>query len=264
MNIDLRNKVAIVTGSCRGIGKNIALFFAKEGLNVVIADKDAEKFKAVVSELESAGAKGVLAVKTDVTKESSVSEMVKQAVNKFGRIDILVNNVGVTIGAPFLDTTEELVNSLIEPNLKGMIWVSKHAIAQMVKQGGKGKVINIGTSDMVGGGPPGVAVYSASKYGIIGLTKVLAKEFSPNINVNCVAPGYNMWSDRAQEIWSYVGKTWQDSAERDDIAKIKDEKIWMKRFEEPFEVAYLVAFLCSEKADYIQGQVMFVDGMSTE
>ena len=241
----LSGQCAIVTGATRGIGKAIATKLASSGANVVVNyrsnTEEAEKLK---SELEALDVK-VLLVQGDISKDEEAKKLILAAKNTFGRVDILVNNAGITKDGLIIRMKEEDFDKVIEVNLKGTFNCLKHVTSIMIKQK-YGKIINI--SSVVGiTGNSGQVNYSASKAGIIGMTKSLAKELgSRSINVNAVAPGYIV-TDMTEEL----------------SEKIKEEtknSIPLKKLGRPEDVAELVAFLSSKASDYITGQVINVDG----
>ena len=241
----LKGKIAIVTGGGRGIGRAIVNEFLNEGADVVIFDKvyqdDINKY---VDENKSSGRKVILKT-IDITKTDETQKVCDEVVNEFGRIDILINNAGITRDKLLLRMTEEDWDLVMAVNLKGA-FNSIKAVSRVMAKQRYGKIVNI--SSVVGVmGNAGQANYSASKAGLIGLTKSIAKEFAGrSINVNCVAPGF---------------------VETEMTAKLTEEQrnafltvIPLKRASKPEEVAGVVSFLCSEKASYITGQVLCIDG----
>lgn len=238
-------KVAIITGGSRGIGKEIAKKFAKENYNLVInyvSEKtNTEKLK---KEFEALGAE-VLFIKTNVTSYEECEKMAKDAINQFGKIDVLVNNAGVTKDSLLLRMKEEDFDTVINVNLKGTFNVTKACIPYMMKKK-SGKIVNI--SSVVGiSGNSGQANYAASKAGIIGFTKSVAKELaSRNILANCVAPGY-IATDMTNGL-------------SDAVKESINNQIPLKRVGMPEEVAKAVYFLAGEENSYITGQVLNVDG----
>lgn len=241
----LKDKVAIVTGGTRGIGRAIALKLADHGANIVInyrnSDKEAEELKGI---LEEKGVK-VLAVKCDISNFEDSKNLMDKCKEVFGKIDILVNNAGITKDTLIMRMKEEDFDNVIDVNLKGTFNCAKHASAIMLKQR-FGKIINM-TSVVGIAGNAGQVNYAASKAGVIGLTKSLAKELgSRGITVNAVAPGF-INTDMTASL----------------SEKVKDEaskNIPLKRLGDPEDVANLVGFLASDAANYITGQVINVDG----
>lgn len=241
----LSGKCAVVTGAGRGIGKAIALKLAEEGASIVINYRSSEKeAHELVVAIERKGGKA-LAVKADVSKFDEAENLLKAAKESFGSVDILVNNAGITKDNLILRMKEEDFDMVIATNLKGCFNCIKHASPIMLKQK-SGKIINI--SSIVGiVGNAGQSNYAASKAGVIGLTKSMAKELgSRGITVNAVAPGY-IDTDMTEVL----------------SQKVKDmilDNIPLKRMGNTEDVANLVAFLASDKAAYITGQVIHVDG----
>ena len=241
----LKDKVAIVTGGTRGIGRAIALKLADHGANIVInyrnSDKEAEELKAI---LEEKGVK-VLAVKCDISNFEDSKNLVDKCKEVFGKIDILVNNAGITKDTLIMRMKEEDFDNVIDVNLKGTFNCAKHASAIMLKQR-FGKIINM-TSVVGIAGNAGQVNYAASKAGVIGLTKSLAKELgSRGITVNAVAPGFintDMTASLSEKVKEEASKN-----------------IPLKRLGDPEDVANLVGFLASDAANYITGQVINVDG----
>jgi len=242
--LDLRGKVAIVTGAARGIGKSIAMKLALAGANVVIADVEEEMAKSAAKEISQKGSE-TISVMVNVSSLSSVEEMVKKTLDKFGRIDILVNNAGVTRDALVMRMKEEDWDLVLDVNLKGAFNCIKVVSPVMVKQR-SGKIVNI--ASIVGiSGNAGQANYSASKGGLIALTKTCAKEFaSRQINVNAVAPGF-IETSMTERLPAEVKERLSSQIPFGKIGK-------------PEDVANAVLFLVSEEAAYITGEVVKVDG----
>ncbi len=242
--MDLKGKVALVTGAAQGIGKEIALALARAGADVVISDVNLEGAEVAAKEIEAIGYKS-LAVKVNVANFSEVDEMINKTIEKFGRIDILVNNAGITRDNLIVRMKEEDWDIVIDINLKGTFNCIKAAIRPMAKQR-IGRIINI--ASIVGVmGNAGQANYVASKAGVIGLTKTVAREYANRgINVNAVAPGFidtAMTKALTQEV-------------RDNLQK----QIPMGRLGTSEDVANAVRFLASDSAGYITGQVIHVNG----
>ena len=239
------DKVAMITGATRGIGKQIALTLANEGYNIVLnyRTENDELFQAK-NEIESKNV-NCLTVQGDVTNFEDCKQMIERAINEFGKIDVLVNNAGITKDMLLARMKEEDFKQVIDVNLVGTFNMTKNVISYMMKAR-SGRIKNI-SSEVVIAGNAGQTNYSASKAGIIGFTKSLAKEVaSRNILVNAVAPGFietNMTDVLKQEV-------------KDEIAK----NIPLKRMGTPKDVANVVKFLASEDSSYITGQVISVDG----
>jgi len=245
--MDLAGKVCLVTGGSRGIGKAICLQLAKEQAKVIVNFSSSENMAAeVVKEIEDLGQQAIK-YSANVSDFAQVSKMVDDIIGEFGRIDVLVNNAGVTRDTLILRMKEEDWNKVIDVNLKGVFNCSKACAKYMIKQK-KGKIINI--SSIVGiYGNIGQVNYAASKAGIIGLTKSLAKELgSRGITVNAVAPGF-IETDMTASLLE----------KNSDIISM----IALKRLGSPHDVANLVVFLASKKADYITGQIIAIDGGMT-
>jgi NAD(P)-dependent dehydrogenase (short-subunit alcohol dehydrogenase family) len=238
----LKNKIAIVTGSGRGIGQGIAIALAKEGCNVVISDLNEKDCKKTSDEVEKLGAKS-LVVKCDVSSKSDVENLVKSAVKKFGKLDILVNNAGIFPFVPFMNMTEADWEKVINVNLKS-VFICSQAAAKEMKKGGK--IVSI-SSIAAFVGFEGLAHYCATKGGINAMTRTMALELAPQkINVNAIAPG---------AIDTPGAKMTDENMMKQTIAAIP----W-KRMGLPEDIANAVVFLVSDKADYITGQTIIVDG----
>jgi len=249
MDFGFQGKVALVTGAAsqKGFGKGIALTLAREGCDIVAADKDFEGTKQTVAEIEALGRKAI-ALKADVSSSAEVNEMVRAALARFGKVDILVNNAGVgSTPKPFIEKIEADWDKDINVNLRGVLNCTKAVLGQMLSRK-SGKIINIAS----GAGLTGLAgrsTYSAAKGGVIAFTKALAKEVgSSGINVNCLTPG--------------IGETnfaINTNAPPEFMRKVV-ATIPMGRAAIPQDVANAVAFLASDVACYIQGQVLNVNG----
>lgn len=241
----LTGKTAIVTGASRGIGKAIALKLAKLGANIVLNYRNSESdVLEVINEIEKIGSRAI-AIKADVSDFNQCKDMIKKAVDEFTNIDILVNNAGITADGLIMRMKEEDFDRVIQVNLKGAFNCVRHVSPIMVKQRA-GKIINI--SSVVGvAGNAGQANYAASKAGVIGLTKSLAKELGGRgINVNAVAPGF-IQTDMTGKL-------------NDKVKESILNSIPLKKFGSTENVAEVVAFLSSESSQYITGQVINVDG----
>lgn len=241
----LENKVALVTGASRGIGREIAMALAKEGASVIINyNGSRERAEEVKNSIESEGGKAFL-YPCDVSDFQSCEAMAKDIVKTHGRLDILVNNAGITRDNLIMKMKEEDFDAVLNVNLKGTFNTIRHFSRQMLKQK-SGKIINISSVSGILGNA-GQVNYAASKAGVIGLTKTMARELcSRGITVNAVAPGFV--DTEMTEVLS------------GDIKEAACKQIPLGRFGKPSEIAAMVAFLASEKADYITGQVISVDG----
>ncbi len=242
----LSGKVALITGSARGIGKAIALELANHGANIVINDILIEnEINKTLEEIKQSTNKAI-GIRADITKLDEVESMVKEIINKFGRIDVLINNAGITRDSLLIRMKEGDWDAVINVNLRGTFNCSKVAAKYMIRQKKGGKIVNI--SSVIGLiGNIGQANYAASKAGIIGLTKSMAKELAlRNINVNAIAPGF-IETDMTKKLPEKVRQELQ-------------QQIPLKRLGIVEDVAKAVYFLVSDASNYITGQVINVDG----
>lgn len=239
-------KVALVTGSGRGIGKAIALMLAQRGADIVINDLDIDNATHTVEEIKALGRKAI-AIKADVSSEVEVEEMVKECKNQFGRIDILVNNAGLISTKLLQETTVQDWDRIMSINLKGVFLCTKAVYPYMMDQK-SGKIINIASvAGKRGGGLFGKSAYSASKGGVISFTKAVAREAGEfGINVNAVTPGFT-----DTEMVTGMSQNQRESV----ISSIP-----MRRAGKPEDIAKAVCFLASSDSDYISGEIMDVDG----
>lgn len=239
----LENKVAIVTGSGGGIGESTAKLFASEGARIVVVDVNIEQAERVAKEIMDAGG-DAFAMKVDVSSKDDVDKMVAETKARYGSIDILINNAGINRDAFAVKMKEEQWDAVIDINLKGT-FLCCTAVQTIMAEGGGGRIVN--TSSIGALGNMGQANYAASKAGVIGLTKTLALEFArAGITVNCVAPG--------------ATKTPMTEGIPPEIVEKLVKKIPLRRFAEPEEIAKAHLFFASSDANYITGQVLFVDG----
>ncbi|OGP90831.1 MAG: 3-oxoacyl-[acyl-carrier-protein] reductase [Deltaproteobacteria bacterium RBG_16_47_11] len=242
--MELKGKVGLVTGAAQGIGKAIAFILAQAGADIVVSDINLEKAEATSKEMVTLGRR-TMAVRANVAVLDEVEKMVQTIIDRFGQIDILVNNAGIARDKLLLRMTEEDWDQVVDINLKGTFNCTKAVIRHMSKQR-SGKIVNI--ASVVGEmGNAGQANYSASKAGVIGFTKTIAREFaSRGINVNAIAPGYivtpmtDVLPERAKE----------------ELKRM----IPMERLGLPEDVAQAALFLASEASSYITGQVINVNG----
>jgi 3-oxoacyl-[acyl-carrier protein] reductase len=241
----LKDKVAIITGGAQGIGKSIAEKLADEGAKIVIVDVQEESAKKTAEELAKEKNTETFSLKVDVSLSQETEEMIKKTVEKFGKIDIIVNNAGITRDNLLIRMSDEEWDKVIAINLKGVFNCSKATSKIMMKQR-SGKIVNI--ASVVGlMGNAGQANYSASKGGVIALTKTMARELaSRNINVNAVAPGFI--------------KTAMTDKLSDDAKKKLTDLIPLGRLGESNDVANLVKFLCTDESSYITGEIISVNG----
>ncbi len=241
----LKGKTAVVTGASRGIGRAIAIKLAKLGANIVVNYRNSvEAVQEVVKEIEALGVKA-LAVQGDISSYSDVDSMMKKCMEEFGSIDILVNNAGITKDGSLMRMKEEDFDRVIDINLKGAFNFTKHVSAIMLKQR-SGRIINISSVSGLTGNA-GQVNYSSAKAGILGMTKAVARELaSRGVTCNAVAPGY-IQTDMTDVLSEKVKETITST-------------IPLKRLGNPEDVANAVAFLASEEASYITGQVINVDG----
>jgi len=240
----LKDKVAIITGSARGIGREIANYMADNGCIVVISDILEELAVTAAAEISAKGVK-TLAVKADVSKSEEAQNLIDKTMEAFGKIDIIVNNAGITRDNLIIRMSDAEWDSVINVNLKGVFNCMRSATKIMMKQR-YGRIINI--SSVVGEiGNPGQINYSAAKSGVIGMTKTAAKELaSRNILVNAIAPGFIV-----SEMTEKLSDTAKESLQKN---------IPLARLGQPKDIAKAVVFLSSELSDYITGQVINVDG----
>jgi len=244
--MELQKKVALVTGATRGIGKAIALKLFKEGADVVVNGTKMEQdfyqnFTVIKSKKNE-----IIGIRADVTQIKEVEKMTREIIQRFGKIDILINNAGVVKDSLLIRMKEEDWDVVINTNLKGTFNCTKIISKYMIKQNTGGKIVNI--SSIIGiTGNIGQANYAASKAGIIGLTKTVAKELAPKkINVNAIAPGF-INTDMTRQLPEKIRINLQ-------------ERIPLKRLGTVEDIAQVAYFLVSEAASYITGQVIIVDG----
>lgn len=242
----IQGQRAIVTGAARGIGRAITFALAEEGCHVVIADVDLAAAQETAGEILRQGGKAE-AIRVDVTRADEIRTRIDEAVGLLGGLDILVNNAGVIGSSGALDTTEEEWDRVITVNLKGVFFCSQGALRHLVPAR-RGKIVNVASiAGKRGGGILGTVVYAASKAGVIGLTKALAREAAPfGINVNAVCPGITI-TDMTRDLYAVH--------QEHCLSQIP-----LGRPGRPEDVAKAVLFLASPDADYITGEIMDVDG----
>jgi NAD(P)-dependent dehydrogenase (short-subunit alcohol dehydrogenase family) len=248
MTTELRGKIGIVTGGTSGIGREAAVLFAKAGAKVVVAGRREVEGKETLDLVRAAGGDGLF-VKTDVSRAAEVQALVRKTVEKFGRLDIAFNNAGIEGNwIPIAEQAEEDWDRTIAINLKGVWLCLKYEIQQMLKQGGGGAIVNMAS---IGGlmGSAGAATYCASKHGVMGLTKSAALETARNgIRINVVCPGV---------IETPMGERLFGEPEMKKFALGLHP---IGRFGTPMEVAEAVVWMCSDKASFMTGQSLVLDG----
>lgn len=249
MDLGLKDKVAVVTGSSRGIGRSIALGLADEGCKLVICARGEETLQETAQDIREKGV-DVVAVVADVTKIEGAEKVVEQAIESFQGIDVLVNNVGGSLWKPFVENTDEDWQAIIDLNLLAAVRVTRRVVPLMERRG-SGSIILI--ASIWGRELGGPSSYNATKAAAIGLSKNLAKELaSKGIRVNTVAPGSIL----------FPGGGWdqRQKADPEGIATFVKQEMPLGRFGKPEEVADLVVFLASERASLITGTCINVDG----
>jgi NAD(P)-dependent dehydrogenase (short-subunit alcohol dehydrogenase family) len=248
MTRELEGKVGLVTGGTSGIGRDTAVLFAKAGAKVVVAGRREPEGNETVELVRAAGGDGLF-VKSDVSKATEVDALIQKAVEKFGRLDVAFNNAGVEgVWAPIIRQSEEDWDRTIDINLKGVWLCLKYEIRQMLKQGGGGAIVNM--ASIIGlVGSAGVAAYSASKHGVIGLTKTAALETAKSgIRINAVCPGFTETP--------MADRTLRAPAVHKYFLSCHP----IGRFGRPHEIAEAVLWMCSDRASFMTGQSLVLDG----
>ena len=248
MTTELEGKVGLVTGGTSGIGRGTAVLFAKAGAKVVVAGRRAPEGEETIELIHAAGGNGVF-VKTDVSKASEVEALIQKVVERFGRLDVAFNNAGIEgVLTPIVRQSEEDWDRTIEINLKGVWLCLKYEIRQMLKQGGNGAIVN--TASITGlVGAIGAAAYSASKHGVIGLTQTAALENAKSgIRINAVCPGFTEtpMADRVLRVPA--------------VHKYVLSCHPIGRLGRPAEIAEAVVWMCSDRASFMTGQSLVLDG----
>jgi NAD(P)-dependent dehydrogenase (short-subunit alcohol dehydrogenase family) len=253
----LANKVALVTGAAQGIGRACALALSEAGAHVIVADIDG-KGAETVAERIMGGQRRALAVQADVGALDQIDRMVRQAVEAVGRIDIAVNNAGVTRRADIMDLTEADWDRIHRVNAKGVFFCLQRVAREMIRQGGGGRIIN--TASIAGKGYAGTsnAAYAASKGAVISLTKTAAQQLAKyDINVNSVCPGVTR---SALSDANLAVRAQQEGVSLEEMERRRAEAIPLKRANDPEDIAAMVVFLASPGARNITGQCFNVDG----
>ena len=245
----LKDSVAIVTGAAKGIGWGIATVFSKEGAKVVVVDWDEEVGPKTAAGINQAGGDAIF-VRCDVSNEEQVKAMIQATLDKYGRIDILVNNAAIGVYMPVTEATSEDWDRCLSVNLKSVFLCSKYAIPHM-QAIGKGVIINI-SSVHAYANVNGTSPYAASKGGIASLTRAMAMDYSPVIRVNAIAPGWVL-TPLIQGIFD----SYDNPAEQQ---RIVEQRQVMKRIGRPEDIGYAAVFLASDEASFITGIQLFVDG----
>ncbi len=246
MNLSMENKVALVTGGSRGIGRAIALGLARSGSDVIVASRKIDDLEKVAAEIKALGRKS-LAVATHIGRLDEIKNLVEKAESQFGRIDILVNNAATNPSmAAAIDIDDRAWDSIMNLNLKGLFFLSQ-AVARLMKQKGGGQIINI--ASVAGISPDILPVYSISKAGVIMATKVMAQQWAIyNIRVNAIAPSLTK-TKFSEPLWS-----------NQDILNFAMSKTPLGRPAEPEDMVGAVVFMASDASSYVTGQVLAVDG----
>jgi len=243
-------RVAIVTGGTSGIGRAIAKRFALDGVSVVVVGRDEQRGEKVADEIRSAGGRAIF-LKTDVADSNQVHMMVQSALSYFGRVDILVNSAGIVVTGPAEKVSEEDWDRVMDTNVKSVFLCTREVIPKM-KENRNGIVINIGSMNGVQGFKGGMP-YCASKAAVVMMTKIMALDYAPwNIRVNCINPGI---VETPLFLSQFVGRADAEEAKRATI-----ERIPLRRFAKPEEIAELAAYLISEEASYLTGSILQIDG----
>ena len=243
----LKDKVAIVTGSGRGIGEGIVLRFAEEGAKIIVNDVNEEDAKNVVDQVKAKGGQAV-AVTGSVSDRATVQKMVDTAVKEFGTLDIIVNNAGITRDSILHKMTDDQWSTVIDVNLTG-VYLGIQCAARVMREKGYGKIINISSTSALGN--VGQLNYSASKAGVIGMTKTAAKELgAKGVNVNAIAPGM-IWTDMMKNMPPETLK---------QMDMMLPFIVPLNRKGSPQDIANLALFLASDESSFITGQVIFCDG----
>jgi meso-butanediol dehydrogenase / (S,S)-butanediol dehydrogenase / diacetyl reductase len=251
------NKVVIVTGSGRGIGAGIAADLAAKGAKVVIADLNTDAAGETASKIRATGAEAH-ALGVDVSSRDSVREMIGETIARYGRLDVMFNNAGISQTCPFLDVTEEDFNRIMKINGLGVLIGTQEAAKQMIAQGGGGKIVN--TASIAGKqGYPLFAHYCASKFAVVAITQAAARALAEHrITVNCFAPGVV-----ATELWQQLDREFMEhglTSKPEQAINEFSQSILLGRVSVPKDITGVTSFLASEASDYITGQTVMIDG----
>lgn len=248
MEGSLKDKTIIVTGGATGLGKAMAIEFARLGADIVIASRKLENLQQAKDEISAFNGKVVIS-QTDVREPEQVSQMVDKAVHAFGKVDVLVNNAAGNFRVPSLEMSVNAWNAVVDIVLNGTWHCSQAAAKKMVEQNSGGVILNIGSTH-VWSGNPGTAHSTAAKAGVLALTKTLAVEWAPyNIRVNLIAPGPIEGTGAAKQLW-----------ETPELKENVLRRVPKGRFGEPMEVANLAAYLVSDYAEFVTGAAFVIDG----
>jgi NAD(P)-dependent dehydrogenase (short-subunit alcohol dehydrogenase family) len=251
MSKQFRNKVVIVTGATSGIGKATAELFCEEGASVVLAGRRETQGAAAAESIRNNGGDAIF-IRTDVCDADSIAHLVQKTIRQYGRLDYAFNNAGIA-GANLLDTTQQALSAwdeVINTNLRGIWLCMKHELLQMKRQG-HGAVVNTASMYAQVGSDLGISPYVASKHGVLGLTRAAAVEFGKSgIRINAVAPGATRTEMTSPAIESYPT----------EFGAMIQRHVPLARVAEPSEIAHAVLWLCSDKASYVTGHALSVDG----
>lgn len=255
MDFNLQGKVALALASSQGLGKAIATELAKEGANVMLASRDAEKLAIVREEIERLGKGNVFYRQTDLTKAEDIERLVEETIQRFGKLDILINNAGGPPSGSFEEITDEQWQAAFELNLLSYIRAIRASLPELKKSGGK--IVNIASSS-IKQPIPGLILSNTFRTGIVGLTKTLAEELAPyGIMLHTVAPG-RIATDRVKELDEAQAK--KVGSTREEIEETIKSQIPLGRYGTPEEFAKVVAFLVSDACSYMTGNAFLVDG----
>ena len=249
----LKNKVALVTGSSKGIGRGIAIRFAEEGAAVVLAARTQSSGQEAAKDIVEQGGRAIY-VKTDQSKNADVRNVIGAAIREYGKLDILVNNAAIFYSGPLADETEEMWDEVIDVNLKGLFLCTKYAIPEMLKVGG-GSIINISSCVATLAATFDGASYTASKAGIVGLTRKTAVDYARfNIRANCILPGV---------IATEMAGTPDETIDYAEVQQDLSRRQPIRRVGVPTDIANAALFLACEESSFVTGALLPVDGGAT-